>query len=264
MPLKIGILGYGKLGSAIASGLISRKFDAQIHAYDKNAVIPPNIKIERNEIELLKSSDLLIIAIKPQDIGNLLAFIAPEMAKLKPFPMVISVAAGIPISFYEGKLGSGIKLMRVMPNIAAICGESASAYAVNGNVNEKDAPLIESILKCIGKCWRVDEKDMDAIPALSASGPAYFFKLAEAMAQAGVKEGLEPTIAKQLAIQTLIGSAALLKSSGESPSELREKVTSPNGTTHAALKELQEGGFDGLVASAVHAARARSAELSKG
>ncbi|MBI5224376.1 pyrroline-5-carboxylate reductase [Candidatus Micrarchaeota archaeon] len=264
MTLKIGILGFGKMGSAIASGLLEKKFDAQIHALDKSAVLPSNITPAKNELELLENSDVLIICVKPQDVANLLDNLKNSFRSLKSVPIFVSIAAGITLELLGKKIGKSQKIVRVMPNIAATVGQAASAIAANGNCKRGDVDLILKIFRCIGKAYVVSEEEIDIVTATSGSGPAYFFLLTEKLTEAAQKAGLEKSLAQKLAIQTIIGSAKMLEKTGEAPKDLREKVTSPNGTTAAALKVFEERDFGIIVSDALNAAKKRAKELSKG
>ncbi|MEK6843756.1 MAG: pyrroline-5-carboxylate reductase [Candidatus Micrarchaeota archaeon] len=264
MSLKIGILGFGKMGSAIASGLMEKKFDAQIYAYDKAAVLPSNIGQTKNELDLVANSDVLIICVKPQDVSQILFDLKGELKTLKSTPIFVSIAAGITLELLGKKIGNSQKIARVMPNIAATVGESASAISVNENCKQSDVDLILKIFGCIGKAYVVSEEEIDIVTATSGSGPAYFFLLTEKLTEAAQKAGLEKSLAQKLAIQTIIGSAKMLEKTGESPRDLREKVTSPNGTTEAALKVFEEKDFGIIVSEAFKAAKKRAKELAGG
>ena len=211
--------------------------------------------------ELAKTCDVIIIAVKPQDMGELLSEIGPQ---IHPNQLVISIAAGITTEFIEGKLSAQVPVIRVMPNLPVVKRAGASAYCLGKYASWPHGVVTSLIFSAVGLIAEVDEKQMDAVTALSGTGPAYVFLLAEMMTEAGAKEGLPEEIAGYLSIQTIWGSAQMMLESDKSPSELRAAVTSPNGTTEAAMKILNTPKFRELFASGIRAARIRSEELSKG
>jgi pyrroline-5-carboxylate reductase len=176
---------------------------------------------------------------------------------------VVSVAAGITGAQLDRWLGGGLAVIRAMPNTPASLGAGATGLFANANVDANGRAVAEQLLAAAGPTtWIGDEMQMDAVTALSGSGPAYVFLLAEAMIDAGIGEGLPPDAARALALQTVLGAARMLTESGEAPDELRKRVTSPNGTTQAALESFERDGFRAIVAHAIHAARERGRELS--
>ena len=176
---------------------------------------------------------------------------------------MVSVAAGITTAYLEAHLSAGAHVVRVMPNTPMLLGEGMSAIAAGTNATSADLTAAEQILAAVGKVVRLPESQLDAVTALSGSGPAYVFLLAEAMVDAGVLIGLPRPVALQLAVQTILGSALMLRDSGDSPTVLREAVTSPGGTTAAALRQFEDHGLRAAVNAALEAARDRSQELGR-
>ena len=205
-------------------------------------------------------ADVVLIAVKPDVVRDVLAQIGPALRGGAP---VISVAAGIPLAFYEERLPVGAPVVRVMPNTPAVIGKGAAAIAGGSWATEAHLALTETILGPTGLVVRVAEKHLDAVTAISGSGPAYAFYLIDAMAEAGVLLGLTRDLATKLAAATVEGAAALVTSTGEHPVALRERVSSPGGTTVAAVAELDAHGVRAAVVAAAKAAAARSAELGR-
>lgn len=205
-------------------------------------------------------ADIVLIAVKPDVVGDVLAQVGPVLRHGAP---VISVAAGIPLAFYEQRLPAGTPVVRVMPNTPAVIGKGAAAIAGGSSATPDHLALTETILAPTGLVVRVAEKYFDAITAISGSGPAYAFYLVDAMAEAGVLLGLPRDLATRLAAATVEGAGALVTSSGEHPVVLRERVSSPGGTTVAAVAELDAHGVRAAVVAAAKAAAARSAELGR-
>jgi pyrroline-5-carboxylate reductase len=261
---KILFIGAGKMASAIAGGMVKNGFKADnITAYDVD-----NSAIEKftsttgatgnseNPEAMVEQADIIIAAVKPQLMKIALA---PLYLKDKP---VISIAAGITIANLTTITGSS-RIIRVMPNTPALIGQGVSAWCASAGVSETDADAVEIILATVGKVCRINEKMMDAVTGLSGSGPAYVFDFIQALADGGVKAGLPRDVAMMLASQTVAGAAAMVIESGEHPAVLRDMVTSPGGTTAAALASLERNAFKGIVSDAVNTAAARSAELGK-
>ncbi len=203
-------------------------------------------------------ADVVLIAVKPDVVGAVLAQIRPNLRSGAP---VITVAAGVPLAYYEERLPPATPVVRVMPNTPAVVGKGAAASAAGSSADEKHLALTETMLAPTGLVVRVAEKHLDAVTAISGSGPAYAFYLIDAMAEAGVLLGLPRDLATRLAAATVEGAGAMVTSSGDHPVVLRERVSSPGGTTVAAVAELDAHGVRaGVVAAAVAAAR-RSQEL---
>lgn len=212
--------------------------------------------------EAAGTADVLVLAVKPQVIGRVAKEVAATVEKRRP--LVISIAAGVPVSALTGWLGPRTALVRVMPNTPALIGEGASALFANEHVTPAQRELSENLLAAVGRTvWIDDEEYMHAVTAISGSGPAYFFYLLEALIAAGREAGLPEDLAEQLVLKTGHGATAMALEGDESPSGLRRRVTSPGGTTERALEILEGGGFARLVEEAVLGAAERSRELSK-
>lgn len=253
------------MGEAILSGLLAQ-----------HVVVPEKVRIfEVSEVrrargtelgvsvalspeELVKGLGCVILATKPQDMGTALESLRPGFGAET---LVVSVAAGISTAFIQGHLGESTRVARVMPNTPALIGAGAAGLAFSANATEDDVLVVESIFNAIGITERVTEEQIDAVTAVSGSGPAYFLYLAECLSEAGVSAGLSKEQATRLADQTLYGAGRLLFESEESAAELRERVTSKGGTTFAALESFRAAGLAGIVETAVKAAATRSKEL---
>ncbi|HEX4429621.1 MAG TPA: pyrroline-5-carboxylate reductase [Frankiaceae bacterium] len=263
--MRIAILGAGKIGEALLSGLLrsGRAPDDLCFAeqYAKRAaeITERYGVVGMSSVEAAQSADVVVIAVKPPDVGALASEIA---SALGPQAVVVSVAAGITTGFLEAHLPPGCRVVRVMPNTPMLVGEGMSAIAAGSHAGDDDLARAEELLGAVGKVVRLPEAQLDAVTALSGSGPAYVFLLAEAMIDAGVLIGLTRPVATELAVQTLVGSAVMLRDSGDSAAQLREAVTSPGGTTAAALRRLEERGLRAAFSDALEAARDRSRELA--
>jgi pyrroline-5-carboxylate reductase len=202
-----------------------------------------------------------VLATKPQVLRAVCESLATQAQGSNP--LVVSIAAGITAAQIERWLGGGVAVVRTMPNTPAMLGAGVTGLYASGRVDATGRDFAEALLSAAGKTvWIEDEARMDAVTAVSGSGPAYVFLLAEAMTDAGVREGLPADAARALALQTVLGAARMLTESDVDAAELRRRVTSPNGTTQAAIEAFEAGGFRELVAAAIHAARVRGAELS--
>jgi pyrroline-5-carboxylate reductase len=271
----IGFIGAGNMAEAIARGLLRSALyqPADIRATDPS---PERQRLFSDELGIVchadcqkaaSEADIVILAVKPFVLAEALNQIQPS---LKADSLIISIAAGISTRFIEQGLGGGgvvvgdgRRVIRVMPNTPMLVGKGISGLARGQFATEQDLIAAERIFSAGGKTVRVTENLIDAVTAVSGSGPAYVFFLAEALAQAGVAAGLTELQASQLARQTVVGAAALLDQSSDAPAELRRKVTTPKGTTQAAIETLEAGGFVDLMTRAVAAATRRSKELGK-
>jgi pyrroline-5-carboxylate reductase len=265
---RIAFIGAGNMGEAMLRGLAKA-------GHPKDRLCAFDLRTDRlralaGEVGFLPAeglgqavsgADVLVLAVKPQGFNALMADLAPLLSERQT---VISIAAGVTLGRLQGALGAGIPLVRVMPNTPGLIGQGVSAYCLGAAASARQAVLAEDLLKPLGKVLRVDETDMDAVTALSGSGPAYVFLFMEALQQAGASMGLSQEAVFLLASQTLIGAGAMIVEGKFPPADLRAFVTSPGGTTAAALKVLEDGGFRELMVRALAAARARSAELGKG
>jgi pyrroline-5-carboxylate reductase len=262
---QVGLIGVGVMGEALISGLISSRFPkAQIVFTEKRAERAREIssKYGAREVdltELAKSSDVILLVVKPQDLAQLLASISGNLNKNAT---LVSFAAGKTTDFISEIVGPDISIIRVMPNTPTLIGLGMAAISLGGSVNPEQAKFVSEFLATCGKVISIEENLQDAVTALSGSGPAYFFAFVEEMIKSGISLGLSSEQATTLAIQTMIGSAAMLEQSGKNATTLRENVTSPNGTTAAALKVFSEANLGDIVAKAMTAARDRSQELA--
>jgi pyrroline-5-carboxylate reductase len=260
------LVGCGKMGRALLDGWL----DGGIVAAGRIVVVEPaDVSLPPGVRHLAGAEDLpadlkpgiVVLAVKPQVIGDLL----PPYARFAgPDTVFLSIAAGRPIAFFEGVLGGAAAIVRAMPNTPASVGRGVTVLCANPNVGRGQRAVCGALLSAVGAVdWVDDEALMDAVTAVSGSGPAYVFLLAEALAQAGVAAGLPEALAARLARLTVAGSGELLMRSDEAPSTLRENVTSPGGTTAAALGVLlAEDGLEALMTDAVAAATRRSRELA--
>jgi pyrroline-5-carboxylate reductase len=263
----VAIFGAGVMGEALLSGLLragrgpgdlvvtERRLDRVAELREKYGV-----DVVSN-IEAASRADTLVIVVKPQDMGALCDEIAPHV---KPGCLVISIAAGITTGYLESRLPEGVPVVRVMPNTPALVDEGMSAISAGLHCDEVHLAEAEQLLGSVGRVVRVEEKHQDAVTAISGSGPAYLFYVAEAMIEAGVFLGMPRATATELVVQTFYGAATMLRETGEHPSVLRENVTSPGGTTVAALRTLDDHKVRAAFISALEAARDRSHELASG
>jgi len=266
MDMKLGIIGCGKMGRALMGGIL----DAEICQPDgviisdawpdavSSAVAELGVQAAKDNREVVEASDVVLLCVKPQGFTEMLADLGDAKDRL-----LISIAAGIRIGAIEQGINNRHRVIRVMPNTPALIRRAASAFAMGSTATEEDAALTERLLSSVGYVCRVKEEDLDAVTALSGSGPAYIFLMLEALIASGIEQGLPPEIARDLAVETTSGAAELVARTGEPPAQLRENVTSPNGTTFAALESLRADGFSESVRRAIRAARERSIELGK-
>ncbi|HEY5834697.1 pyrroline-5-carboxylate reductase [Streptomyces sp.] len=266
-PQKVAVLGTGKIGEALLSGMIRAGWaPADLLVTARRAERAQELR-ERYGVESVgnpeaaKAADTLILAVKPQDMGALMDELAPHVAADR---LVISAAAGVPTGWFEDRLTDGTPVVRVMPNTPVLVDEGMSVLSAGRHATEAHLARAEAIFQPVGKTLRVPEKQQDAATALSGSGPAYFYYLVEAMTDAGILLGLPRAQAHDLIVQSAIGAAVMLRDSGEHPVKLREAVTSPAGTTINAIRELEKHGVRAALLAALEAARDRSRELASG
>jgi pyrroline-5-carboxylate reductase len=262
----LAIIGGGKIGEALLSGLIRRSGREGIVVCERS----PERAAQLQERHGVPAVDLpegaarartLLIAVKPQDIGTLLGRLAEHVDPGRH--LVVSVAAGVPTATIEAALPAGTPVVRVMPNTPALVDEGMSVLSAGSHAEESHLDEAEALLASVGRVRRVPETQQDAVTALSGSGPAYFFFLVEAMIDAGILLGLPRALAADLIVQTALGAAVMLRDSGEHPVQLREAVTSPGGTTIAAIRELERHGVRAALIAAIEAAHDRSVELGR-
>jgi pyrroline-5-carboxylate reductase len=266
MESKVVFIGAGNMAEAIVSGMVAGNFCAP-EKIIMTDVRPDRLSDLENEYDIMTSTDnrvvenaeIVVLSVKPQVMADVLREIAPV---LQEETLLISIAAGISCSNIEAELENERRVVRVMPNTPALIGQGAAAIAAGTYADEADLEVAEAILQCVGLTVRVEEKELDAVTALSGSGPAYVFYLLEAMLEAAEELGLEKETARSLALQTVEGAARLMKDSGESAKTLRERVTSKGGTTEAAIHTLNDENVKGAVVKALKAAFDRSVELS--
>jgi pyrroline-5-carboxylate reductase len=261
----VAILGVGVMGETLLSGLLRAGRPAEgLLVGEKRAERAEELR-ERYGVTVLgnreaaKRADTVVVVVKPQDMADLLQEIAPE---LRAGQLVVSLAAGTTTAFIESHLPDGVAVVRVMPNTPALVDEGMAAISRGSHCDEQHLAEAESLLAATGRVIRVPEKQQDAVTAISGSGPAYLFFVVEAMIEAGVHLGLPRTTATELVVQTVVGSAKLLRETGEHPTVLREQVTSPGGTTAAAIRELEDHKVRAAFLTAMEAARDRSRFLS--
>jgi len=264
---KITIIGTGNMGEALVGGLIVSQSSKPKNiicsdiSQDKLDQVKSKFKVRTttNNLKAVAEADIIIFAVKPQIMA---ATLVETAAKLDMSKLVISIAAGVPLAAMEACINKDLRLIRVMPNIAAFVKEAASAIAAGAHATKEDVGLAMEIFNSIGKCIFLKENYlMDAITGLSGSGPAYIFLIVDALADAGVKMGLSRQDSLFLAAQTIYGAAKLLIETQEHPGQLKDKVTSPGGTAIAGLATLESGGLRTTLINAVEAATHRSQEL---
>ncbi|MFG3226444.1 pyrroline-5-carboxylate reductase [Kitasatospora sp. NPDC048194] len=264
---KIAFLGTGKIGEALLSGLLrAGKDPADVLVTARRPERAVELAARYGVVavanaEAAKLADTLILAVKPQDMGTLLEELAPHVS---PDRLVISAAAGVPTAWFEERLAAGTPVVRVMPNTPVLVDEGMSVISGGSHATEEHLMRAEEIFSSVGKALRLPESQQDAATALSGSGPAYFYFLVEAMTDAGILLGLPRQVAHDLIVQSAIGASVMLRDSGEHPVKLREAVTSPAGTTIAAIRELENHGVRAALLGALEAARDRSRELASG
>jgi len=266
---KIGFIGGGNMASSLINGLIVSGHAAHsLWVSDINAdvvsALSENLGVNStvNNDELVNAVDVVVLAVKPQNLADVAKHIAPLIQQKQS--LVVSIAAGISQNSLTRWLGNDVAIVRCMPNTPALVLTGATALHANEQVTTEQRDLAENILRAVGLAlWVEQESELDAVTAVSGSGPAYFFLLMEAMENAAVQLGLTEQTARLLVQQTALGAAKIALESSESPAQLRQRVTSPGGTTQRAIETFEQGGFTELVAKALHAARDRSIEMSK-
>lgn len=280
---RIAIIGGGNMGEALLSGLLAA--GRQV----KDLVVAEQVPEQARRLadsysvlvtsvsEAVETASIVVIAVKPADVGSVVAEIAKVAAAApddSPEQVVVTIAAGVSTDYLESKLPAGMAVVRVMPNTPARVGAGASALAKGRRVTAEQLEQVVELFDCVGTTTVVPENQLDAVTAVSGSGPAYFFLMVEALVDAGVGVGLTRRVATELAVQTMSGAAEMLLDRlhddsqvagavvlDTSPAQLRASVTSPGGTTAAALRELERGGLRAAVDEAVRAAKARSEQL---
>jgi pyrroline-5-carboxylate reductase len=263
MTVELAILGGGKIGEALLSGLLRSHLGPDrvvvVERYpERAAYLTATHGVQTVSVAEAGAALTVLLAVKPQDIDAVLAELRPH---LRPGSVVVSVAAGITTGQLERGLPDGVAVVRCMPNTPALVDEAITAISPGTHATDEHLEVAQKLLASVGQVVRVPEAQLDAVTALSGSGPAYFFFLVEAMIDAGILLGLPRDLSAKLIVQTAVGSAVMLRDSGEHPVQLREAVTSPGGTTIAAIRELENHGVRAALLSAIEAACLRSREL---
>jgi pyrroline-5-carboxylate reductase len=266
---KIGFIGGGNMASSLVSGLIASGHSPQhlwvsdinpetLKALAENL----NVNTSASNDSVINEVDVVVLAVKPQVLSSVAKSAAALIQQKKS--LVVSIAAGISQHSLSQWLGAETAIVRCMPNTPALVLTGATALHANAKVTAEQRNLAENIMRSVGiALWVKDESELDAVTAVSGSGPAYYFLLMEAMEKAALELGLSEVTARLLVQQTALGAAKIALESSESPERLRKRVTSPGGTTQRAIETFEQGGFIGLVSKALHAARDRSIEMSK-
>lgn len=265
----IGLVGAGRMATALARGFISAKLvapsaiiasdphDAARAAFERDVAGADVVGDNRS---VVARADVVILAVKPQQMQTVLAEIRDA---IRGEALVVSIAAGVTLNTLAAGLPNGQRIVRVMPNTPCLIGRGASGYSLGAHATPADGTLVAELLSAVGVAHQVPEAQLDAVTGLSGSGPAFVYTMIEQLALAGVEMGLPEDLASDLAARTVAGAAEMVLATGESPAVLRDRVTSPGGTTLAGLAALTNNGFEQAVAEAVRAATRRSAELGK-
>ncbi len=266
--LRIGVIGAGNMGQALVRGLVEKSvYPQNISIFDidkkKLGLIKKeaHVKLAKSNRHCVSLSDVVILAVKPQMMQEVIEEISSSTSQES---LVISIAAGVPLAKIEAYFKKPVSLIRVMPNMPALVGSGMSAFSLGKHASQKHRKIAESILSAFGEITQVPEKMLDLVTAVSGSGPAYFFLLAEKLIEAAYEMGMKVDIAKKLVYQTAFGSGKVMGQSEEDPEILIERVASKGGTTEAALKVFQKQGFGKIIQDAVKAAHKRSKEISQG
>ena len=266
---KIGFLGAGKMSTALAKGfaqaglvaagdMIASDYLEAARSHFANEV---GAKITSLNSDVLKSAQQIILAVKPDQVNDLLSEIRAGFTERH---LLISIAAGVPLAKLEAGLPAGARVIRVMPNTPALVGASASAFALGKSAAPEDAQFVQQLFSSVGVAYQVKESLLDAVTGLSGSGPAYMFVIIEALSDGGVAAGLPREIATKLAAQTMLGSAKMVLETGQHPGALKDMVASPGGTTIEGLHELEKGQVRAALMNAVRAAAEKSKKLGQG
>ncbi|AGP31670.1 pyrroline-5-carboxylate reductase [Corynebacterium terpenotabidum] len=273
---RIAIIGGGNIGEALASGLVADTSGpaAGISAQDVIVVDPTAARLDHlherygvattdDAVEAATEADIVVVAVKPYVVASVLDQISATLDANDTETVVVSVAAGVTLATIEASLAAGVPVVRVMPNTPMLVGKGMSAVVGGRFARAEQVEAVRAMMEAVGAAVVVGEKDMDAVTAVSGSGPAYIFLVAEAMVEAGVQLGLARPVAEQLAGATIEGAAAMLVAGEKSAFELRGNVTSPGGTTAAAVRGLEENGIRKAFYQAMEACARRSAELGR-
>ncbi len=267
--LTVGFLGAGKMATALAKGfaqgglikpgkiIASDRIEAARVAFAKEV----GARTAASNLDVLKSATVLILAVKPDQVAEVLKEIRGQFAGSH---LLISIAAGVTLARLEAGLGGNARVIRVMPNTPALVGASATAYARGKSATAEDGELAARLFSSVGVVFQVKESLLDAVTGLSGSGPAYVFSIIEALSDGGVAAGLPREVATKLAAQTVFGAAKMVLETGQHPGALKDMVTSPGGTTIEGIHELEKAGLRGALMNAVRAAAEKSKKLGQG
>ncbi len=267
--LRIGFLGAGAMGEALAGGLLAAGVPlARVRAAEPVAARREQVSrslgiaVGDDNAALVRASDVVVLAVKPAVVAPLLRALLGELGDASAEPLWVSIAAGLSLTRLGAELPAGARIVRAMPNTPALVRAGATAFAANADATAADRAVALALFESVGFAWEApDERLLDAVTGLSGSGPAYVFVFLEALADAGVRAGLPRDVAHRLACQTTFGAAKLALESGLHPGQLKDRVTSPGGTTIAGLARLEAGGLRAALHDAVEAATRRSREL---
>ena len=268
MSKGIGFIGGGQMARALAKGFVAadlvspnsiRVADVYAAAVQEFQTLVPGAQAADNNSALVRSCPIVFLAIKPQNVADVAAEIASSVT---PDTLFVSICAGVTLAELSEKLGTD-RIVRVMPNTPCLVGAGAAAYALGQGATEEDGQSVEQLLNSVGIAFQLDEKLLDVVTGLSGSGPAFVCQVIESLSDGGVRMGLPRQIAQALATQTVLGTAELVKQTGDHPAVLKDRVASPGGTTIAGLQALEQGGLRGTLMAAVEAATRRSIELGE-
>lgn len=268
MTTRIAIIGGGKIGEALIAGLLDGGWPQQDivvveHSEKRSAELKARYSIMTSELDLAaEGANVIVVAVKPNDVPEVIDRIDESVSDSVHEAVVVSLAAGVPTEAIEARLSAGSPVVRVMPNTAMLVGEGTSAICKGRFARAEHIELVDKMMSSVGRVVEVKESQMDAVTALSGSGPAYFFLLAEALIEAGVEQGIPRKTAEALVVGTGYGAGAMLAAGGEGPTALRAAVTSPGGTTAAAIRAFEAGGLRATVYGAVSACKERSAAIA--
>ncbi|MDD1747682.1 MAG: pyrroline-5-carboxylate reductase [Methanomassiliicoccales archaeon] len=266
--MRIGFIGAGNMAEALMKGIVSAGIATKDEVITGEVIKERrdyisrtlSVKATNDNVEVARFAHVLLLAVKPQQMGTVLEELKPY---LSPEHLVISIAAGIKITYIESRLNAGVRVVRVMPNQPCLVGASASAFALGKFAKAEDRDLVLRVLQSVGMALPVDEKLLDAVTGLSGSGPAFVYLVIESMADGGVLSGLPRDVAVKLAAQTVFGAAKTVLDTGIHPAAGKDMVASPAGTTIEGLRVLEEAGVRGAFIDAVEAATKRSTELGE-
>jgi pyrroline-5-carboxylate reductase len=266
---RIGFLGAGKMASALANGIIKAGVSTAQDLIASDVIEEAraafakfvNCRVTASNTEVADACDILIVAVKPDQVAGALAEISSRITERH---LIISIAAGVTLAKLGAALKEDARIVRVMPNTPALVGASASAFALGKGAKNDDAALAQRIFSAVGVAYQVKESLLDAVTGLSGSGPAYAYLIIEALSDGGVAAGLPRDVATKLAAQTMLGAAKMVLETGQHPGALKDMVTSPGGTTIEGLHELEKGCVRAALVNAVRAAAKKSKKLGQG